>query len=81
MTPISQTLQRRREIETRDPSRFAEYVRKTSELIGRSYMQTFKITEGWAQWKIEERYKRALESSNPQKYWWGMRKNDKSRAT
>lgn len=58
----------------RDPSHFAHLVRKTSELIKRPYMQTFKMIEDWPMWKIESRLKACKGVENPARLWFGLRK-------
>ena len=63
---------------------FAEYVRLTATLIDRTYMQTFKLVETWDDHKIIRRYNEAKlknDRNEQQKYWWGMRKLDKTKET
>lgn len=66
----------------RDATTFAHWVRKTSELIGRSYMQTFKLVQHWPLHKIERRYKEAMncnrDLTTPQIRWWSLRKKEKA---
>ncbi len=57
---------------------FEKAVAETAKLIGRPYFVAFKIVEDWQLHKILRRLNEAKASSNPQKYWWGMRKKDLS---
>mgnify|MGYP000959642527 CR=1 FL=1 len=64
----------------RDPTAFAHWVRKTSELIGRPYMQTFKLVQDWPLHKIERRYREAMDCGpdiKPAVKWWWLRKKEK----
>ena len=63
---------------SKDETEFSYYVRLTSELIQRPYMQTFKMVQDWQLHKIKRRYDEAKAAANPQKYWWGKRKMDKA---
>jgi hypothetical protein len=66
---------------TKAMSNFEEWVDKTAKLIGRSYIQTFKLVQDWPEHKIERRYKEAMACSpltKPAIRWWSLRKRDKS---
>lgn len=68
---------------TKEPSPFEQAVHKTSKLIGRSYMQTFKLVQDWPLHKIERRYKEAMncsEFTKPAIRWWSLRKQEKERS-
>lgn len=67
----------------RDPTAFAHWVRLTSELIGRSYIQTAKLVDDWPLHKIERRWKQAMDCGpniTPAIKWWWMRKKEKERS-
>jgi hypothetical protein len=61
-------------------SDFEKYVDLTAKLIGRSYIQTFKLVEGWPLHKIERRYKEAINCpplTKPAIRWWSLRKQER----
>ena len=61
-------------------SNFEHWVDLTAKLIGRSYMQTFKLVQDWPEHKIERRYKEAMscnrELTTPVIRWWSLRKQE-----
>ena len=70
------------QLETKAPSNFEHWVHLTAKLIGRSYIQTFKLVQDWPDHKIERRYKEAMncnrEFTTPEIRWWSLRKRDKA---
>lgn len=66
---------------TKAMSNFEEWVDKTAKLLGRSYIQTFKLVEHWPEHKIERRYKEAINCGpdiTPAIKWWWLRKKEKT---
>ena len=67
--------------QTKAQSNFEEWVHKTAKLIGRSYIQTFKLVQDWPEHKIERRYKEAMDCGpdiTPAIKWWWLRKREKT---
>jgi hypothetical protein len=61
---------------------YEHYVHLTSKLIGRSYIATHKLVEGWSIEKIIQRYelctKHAGTMPGAVKWWW-LRKSDRTK--
>lgn len=67
-------------LETKALSNFEHWVDKTAKLIGRSYIQTFKLVQDWPEHKIERRYKEAVNCgpmTKPAVRWWSLRKKER----
>lgn len=68
---------------TKAMSNFEEWVDKTAKLIGRSYIQTFKLVQDWPEHKIERRFKEAMDCGpdiTPAVKWWWLRKREREGA-
>lgn len=83
---IGDTLQKKKiEKESgRDLKRRYEVLKETKEMLGdtlraeKPMKQLFGLTRGWKADKIERRLLEAQKKDNPQKYWWGVRKQNTS---